>query len=144
MVWWLWVILGIALLVLEVATPSGFFLFFFGIGAILVGAADAIGIVESASVEWLLFTVVSLASVALLRKPLRDSLGFGRKADDLEDFVGERGKMIDDLAPDATGQAELRGTTWTARNVGDRALARGESVRVERVDGLTLHVRADN
>ena len=45
---------------------------------------------------------------------------------------------MEDIAVDAVGKAELRGTTWNARNVGDKLLTRAQRCRVRRVDGLTL------
>ncbi len=37
MIWWYWVVLGLLLTGLELATPGGFFVIFFGVGALLVG-----------------------------------------------------------------------------------------------------------
>ena len=36
----------------------------------------------------------------------------------------------------------MRGTSWSAKNVGEDAIARGKKCRVERVKGLMLFVRA--
>ena len=41
------------------------------------------------------------------------------------------------------GQAELRGVPWKARVASGIALRGGQRCRVERVDGLTLWVRAE-
>ena len=41
MQWWHWAVLGLGLGLLELATPGGFFILFFGIGALLVSAAVA-------------------------------------------------------------------------------------------------------
>ena len=38
MAWWLWMLLGFALIVCELTTPGGFFFLFFGLGAVAVGA----------------------------------------------------------------------------------------------------------
>jgi membrane protein implicated in regulation of membrane protease activity len=35
--WWIWVVLGLVLLIGEIVTPGGFYLLFFGIGAVVVG-----------------------------------------------------------------------------------------------------------
>ena len=58
MPWWMWVVGGLVLFILEVWTPTGFFLTFFGIGAILVGALARIGAVESDWMQWLLFSTM--------------------------------------------------------------------------------------
>jgi hypothetical protein len=58
-------------------------------------------------------------------------------------LVGEVATLAETLAPGATGRAELRGSTWTARNAGATPLPAGSRTRVERVEGLLLHVRAE-
>jgi len=37
----------------------------------------------------------------------------------------------------------MRGTPWNTRNVSDRPLTRGERCKVEKVEGLTIFVRAE-
>jgi membrane protein implicated in regulation of membrane protease activity len=142
MAWWMWVLGGLLLLVVEVTTPGGFFAVFFGLGAILVGVARAAGWSGPAWVEWLLFTLLSVLSLALFRRPLmkRFNLSSGKPVDRLE---GEAAVVLEEVAPGAVGKAELRGTTWSARTTGGLALARGQRCRVERVEGLTLWVRAE-
>jgi membrane protein implicated in regulation of membrane protease activity len=49
---------------------------------------------------------------------------------------------MDDLQPAGIGKAEMRGSTWNARNVGETVLRRGQRATVEHVEGLVLYVRA--
>jgi len=142
MAWWIWVLGGLALLGLEVTTPGGFFAVFFALGAILVGAARALGWSGPAWLEWLAFTVLSVASLALFRKPLmqRFNLAAGPPVDRIE---GEAAVVVEDVAPGGVGKAELRGAVWSARTAGEAPLGRGRRCRVERVDGLTLWLRAE-
>ena len=42
------------------------------------------------------------------------------------------------ILPGAVGKAELRGTSWNARNAAERPLAAGERCRVTGMDGLQL------
>ena len=44
MIWWYWLVLGLVLLGLELATPGGLLALFFGIGALLVGVLALLGI----------------------------------------------------------------------------------------------------
>jgi membrane protein implicated in regulation of membrane protease activity len=37
----------------------------------------------------------------------------------------------------------MRGTAWSAKNLGQQPLASGQRVTVEKLDGLLLGVRAD-
>jgi hypothetical protein len=142
MVWWIWVLGGLVLLVAEVMTPGGFFAVFFGAGAILVGALKGLGWEGPAWAEWLVFTVLSVAALAFFREPLmrRFSLSGGKPVDRME---GERALVTEEVAPGGAGKAEMRGASWTARTAGDATLAKGCSCRVERVEGLTLWLRAE-
>jgi membrane protein implicated in regulation of membrane protease activity len=143
MAWWIWVLGGLVLLVLEVTTPGGFFAVFFAAGAILVGAMKALGWDGPAWAEWLVFTVLSVASLAFFRKPLmrRFNLSGGTKT--VDRMEGERALVTEDVARGGVGKAEMRGTSWTARTAGESVLAKGQRCRVERVEGLTLWLRAE-
>jgi len=142
MAWWIWVLGGLVLLLAEILTPGGFFVIFFGAGAILVGALKGLGWDGPAWAEWLVFTVLSVVSLALFRKPLmrRFNLSSSKPVDRLE---GENALVTEDVAPGGVGKAEMRGASWTARTSGEAALARGQRCRVERVEGLTLWLRAE-
>jgi membrane protein implicated in regulation of membrane protease activity len=142
MAWWMWVLGGLVLLVAEVMTPGGFFAVFFGAGAILVGALKGLGWEGPAWAEWLVFTVLSVASLGLFRRPLmrRFNLSKGKPVDRLE---GETAVVTEDVVPGGVGKAEMRGASWTARSSGASALAKGCRCRVERVEGLTLWLRAE-
>jgi membrane protein implicated in regulation of membrane protease activity len=44
------------------------------------------------------------------------------------------------LAPGDSCRLEFRGSTWTARNVGDTAIAADSNARIVEVEGLTLQI----
>jgi membrane protein implicated in regulation of membrane protease activity len=141
MAWWLWVLGGLGLVLLEVTTPGGFFAVFFGAGALLVGAAKALGWTGPAWLEWLLFSGLSVSLLVVFRRDLRRmALLSSRPVDRLE---GESALVIDEVVPGGFGRAETRGSSWTARTDGVSTLARGQRCRIERVEGLTLWLRAD-
>jgi membrane protein implicated in regulation of membrane protease activity len=139
MTWWLWALIGIGLLAVEVSTPGGFFALFFGIGALCVAPLAASGV--GATAQWLAFSVLSLGGLALLRGPLLERLS--RRPPAAAELVGERAVMLEDLPARGEGKAELRGVPWTARATGGLPLARGQRCLVDRVEGLTLWLRAE-
>ena len=139
MVWWYWVLAGIALLAFEVATPGGLFALFFGIGALCVAPLAAVGV--STTTQWFAFSALSLLGLATLRGPLLRRLS--RHGPAATELVGEQAVLIEDLPAGGEGKAELRGTPWTARTSSGVPLAKGQRCRVERVDGLTLWLRAE-
>lgn len=142
MAWWLWILIGLGLLVLETATPGGFFAFFFGVGAVLVGMAVALGAGGPEWMQWLLFSVLSVVGLLLFRRPLmrRLKLTGGKPVDSL---VGEPAVVLEEVPPGGVGKAEMRGTSWSARSTSPTALARGQRCRVEWVEGLTLWLRPE-
>lgn len=141
MAWWIWVLGGLGLLVAEVTLPGGFFSIFFGFGAILVGVAKALGWEGPAWAEWLAFSALSVAGLLFFRKPL--TRRFALDALPVDRIEGETALVLEDVAPNGVGKAELRGSSWNARTQDALPLARGQRCRVERVEGLTLWLRAE-
>ena len=144
MTWWLWAFLGLFLLGSEIVTPGGFYMLFFGIGALVVGALVGLGLIQSEWVSWLLFSVFSVASLVILRPPLRRLMTAGRgNGPSVDTMGGETAIVLDDLPPGATGKAECRGSTWNAHNAGDKPLLKGQRSLVDRVDGITLWIKPE-
>jgi len=83
-------------------------------------------------------------SLLFFRNPLLARMRRGTAAGtSIDSLVGETATPLEDISPDAIGRAELRGTTWTARNGDSLPVARGQRCLVQRVDGLTLWIRAE-
>jgi len=143
MEWWLWLLLGLSLLLGELLTPGGFYIIFFGVGAVVVGMLTFMDWAGPPWLQWLLFSVISVVSLALFRRPLLKRLETVAPKHDIDSLVGEAAVALEDTPAGAIGKAEMRGTSWTARNVGSGALARGQRCKVERVEGLMLCVRSE-
>jgi hypothetical protein len=142
MTWWAWLVLGMLLLGGEMAVPGGFYLLFFGVGALLVGLIGLVGIDLAGWFQWLLFSVLSLISLALIRPRILGRLRqAGPGIDDT--LVGEIAVASEPIAAGGLGRGELRGSTFAVRNADAEGLALGERCRVVRVEGLTLEVRKE-
>ena len=140
MSWWLWVLFGIGLLVVEMATPGGLFALFFGVGALLTALLAATGAGEIW--QWVVFTAASVVLLVTLRRSLKARL-LTRAGPPVDQIVGEEATLLDDLPAGGEVKAELRGVPWSARAVTGLALSKGQRCRVERVDGLTLWIRGE-
>jgi membrane protein implicated in regulation of membrane protease activity len=123
----------------ELFVPTDFFLVFLGVAALLVGGAGLAGLGLPVWGQWLLFAALSLLLLGTVRSRLKRRLPEASRADDT--LVGEIALIHEHLESGATGSAELRGSRWTARNVDSNALEPGTRARVERVEGLVLHLR---
>jgi membrane protein implicated in regulation of membrane protease activity len=143
MAWWNWLLLGLVLVALEMASSGGFYIIFFGVAALIVAALVAIGVTEAAWLQWLLFSALSVASLLLFRNPIMRKLNLGAGAPDIDTLAGETGTALEDMNAGANGRVELRGTTWSARNTGSTPLARGHRCVVVRAERLTLLVKPE-
>lgn len=142
MEWWIWLLAGLLLLLGELITPGGFYILFFGIGAILVGILAGLSVGGPLWFQFILFPVFSVLTLWLFRDRLVQ-LTSVRQTGEMDSLVGETAVMLEEIAVNAVGKAEMRGSSWSARNIGEKALARGERGKVQRVEGLTLLVRAE-
>ncbi len=139
--WWIWLLLGFALLALELLSPSGFYIFFFGVGAIAVGVLSGLGIAGPGWMAWLLFTGISALCLALFRKPLARRSQTVVADHEIDSLVGQIAVAMGEMGVQEIGQAELRGTAWNARNVGNTVIRAGQRCKVSRVDGLLLELQ---
>ncbi|MCI0352411.1 MAG: NfeD family protein, partial [Acidobacteriales bacterium] len=110
--------------------------------AIIVGMLGGLSLSGPPWMQWLMFSVLSIVALSLFRRPLMKRLRPATQGKEVDSLVGETALVLEDMAIDAIGKAELRGSAWSARNVGGNPLARGQRCTVERVDGLMLYVRA--
>jgi membrane protein implicated in regulation of membrane protease activity len=138
--WWVWIVAGALLLASELMVPSDFFLVFLGVAALAVGLLGLAGLDAPVWGQWLLFGALSLVLLVAVRGPLKRRLPkTDVRVDDT--LIGEIALIHEHLAAGAIGHAELRGTLWSARNDDATPLEPGARARVERVEGLVLHVR---
>ncbi len=134
---WNWLILAALLLVLELAAP-GIFLVWFGIAAGLVGA-----VALSSAIAWqwqvVLFALLSLGVVALARKFLPGAAAPGgrpllhRRA---HQHIGKTYVVAEPLE-NGRGKVRIGDTLW---RVEGPDTAKGARVRVTGADGVTLIV----
>jgi inner membrane protein len=133
MTWWYWLVLGLVLVALEMASSGGFYIIFFGVAATVVALLAGTGLAAQAWIQWLLFSVLSVVSLVLFRNPLMRKLN----------LTGETCTALEDMSAGANGRVELRGTTWSARNTSTMPLARGRRCVVVRTERLTVLVKPE-
>lgn len=138
MQWWHWAVLGLVLGLFELATPGGFFILFFGIGALLVAILSLLGIAGPLWVQWVLFGALSVVTLFFFRDPLLRRMRAAERTGPIDALTSDIAVAKEDIAPGAVGRAELRGSTWSARNLHTADLAHGQRCRVARVDGLMI------
>ena len=141
MPWWGWIVLGTVILISEIIVSTDFYLVFFAASAVIVGLLVLLGVSLPVSAQWLIFAALSIGMLVLFRARLREKIK--TREQDVDKLEDEIAVATEQLAAGATGQAELRGSTWRARNIGEVDLEVGDRCRVKRVDGLVLSIRKD-
>jgi membrane protein implicated in regulation of membrane protease activity len=143
MLWWHWLLLGVVLTALEMAASGGFYIIFFGIAAFIIALFALAGLAGPLWLQLLFFSVLSVASLMFFRNPIMRRLNLGGGAADIDTLAGERCSVIEPMAPGGSGRVELRGSTWSARNLGATPLLSGARCMVVRSERLTLLVKAE-
>ena len=137
----MWLAGGLVLLLIELATPSGFFVMFFGLGAITVGVLQGLGVMESAITQWFVFTALSIVYLLLFRGRVQKGVDFPPA--NIDTLLGELAVPRERILPGQVGRVDLRGALWNARNAATAMLEPGQRCRVTAVDGLTIHVQPE-
>ena len=140
MSWWQWVLAGFLLLGLEFVSTT-MHVGFFAVGAFLVALLVALGWEAPLWQQLIVFTVTSLVAFFFLRPIVVRKLRLSKDVS-VDEIAGEEAVVIEDIPVGVRGKAELRGSTWSAQNVGSTPLTRGQRCTVERVEGLLLHIKA--
>lgn len=140
LVWWHWIVLGLALGLAELAIPS-FFIIWFGLGALLVGVVLLVAPDTGFNAQILIWTIASAALTTLWFKVFRsrDKTRSGQAAE----VIGEIGVLVRAVEPFQKGEVRFQkpvmgSEIWPC--LADEAIAAGERVRVLAVDGQLLKV----
>lgn len=140
MTWWMWVLLGFLLLGIEMASTT-MHVGFFGAGALFVALLVGLGWNGPLWGQLLVFTAFSLVALFLIRPPLMRVLKLNEPRV-VDTLVGEQALAIEDIPAQAIGKAEMRGSTWSAQNVGSNTVTKGQRCTVESVEGLLIRIKA--
>ena len=140
--WWHWVVMGIVLMIAELAVPA-FFLIWFGAAAVAVGGAVAAFPAFPFAYQIIAWTVGSIVLIwfwfkVFKRGSHKTRVGFSRGT-----FIGEIGLVIKDIRPFDKGRIRfqkpiLGDETW--ESIADEEIRVGERVRVIDVEGNILKV----
>ena len=140
--WWHWEIAGLALVLLELAVPA-FFIIWFGFGAMLVGLVLLVapGLALSAQIGvWVLASVAMTVLWFRVFKRSQHKTLVGTAAGEV---IGEIGLLVSAVAPFERGKVRfqrpvLGADEWAC--VAESAIAAGERVKVVSVEGSYVKV----
>ncbi len=140
--WWHWVILGIGLMIAELAIPS-FFIFWFGLGAVLVSLLMLIDPALGLTAQWTTWSIASIAMVLLWFRIFKPNLYKTKIGTSDSNILGQIGLITRDVQPYQRGQVRfqkplLGSDVWEC--VADDPIKTGERVKVLSVEGSFLKI----
>ena len=139
-----WFLLGLVLMLSELALP-GFVIIFFGIGAWITAFCIWLGVADEFNTQLVIFLASSVLSLVLFRKQGKKYFqgkvsGTMDDVSKLDDVKGERAVVVEDIIPkDLAGKVEFHGTNWNA--IAEAEIKKGTTVEILERQDLTLKVK---
>ncbi|KAF0160226.1 MAG: hypothetical protein FD159_33 [Syntrophaceae bacterium] len=133
-----WAVLGLLLLIAEVATLS-FILCFIGLGALIVALTIWLGITPSFSSQLIVFSGSSLLLMLLLRKTAKKL--FAGHTDAPPDYAGQKVKVVKAIPDGGEGTIRYRGSDWIAFSDTPQTISEGTVVQIETIEGIRVKVK---
>ncbi|MEJ5863009.1 NfeD family protein [Pseudomonas farsensis] len=139
MQWWIWLVFGVALILLELVLPT-FFILWFGIGAVLVSLVALLAPSLQLDMQGLLWIAFSSITTVVWFKVFRKKPDVRWTADSV---IGEVGLLTASVSPFQKGRVRfqkpiLGNEEWIC--VADSDIAAGQRVRLAAVEGNTARV----
>jgi len=135
----LWFVLGLFLLLAELALP-GLIVIFFGVGAWLTALAYLL-FALSFNAQLVVFIGASILNLVALRRLLLHKWSFPQYSRNelSEEFIGKNCIVTENIIPGPSGgKVFFRGTTWTAK--ANTSIPVGDTVRIRSKESIILFV----
>ena len=137
----IWLSIGVFLLFIEVAT-GGFWVGFFGVGAIVVSIVVWISPIESVNSQVAIFLLASLISLVALRRLLKKWMYRKSGAGIFTSSVGDSAVVFEQIPSQGSGRVSYQGSTWDAESEIGEILPADAQVQIVRQEGTRLFVKA--
>ena len=137
-----WCSLGVLLLIIEVST-SGFWMGFFGVGALATSLVIWLGIAGGINTQIAIFLVTSVLPLLVLRRPLTRWLDRKAPSATFGD-AGQVAVVVQEIPVGGIGRVSYQGSTWDAESDRGEAIPCDTRVRIVRQEGIRLYVRAEH
>lgn len=130
----IWIGIAIIFAIVEGAT-MGLVTIWFTIGA---GAASVVAVLDgSLFIQISVFIAVSIILLIFTRPLLRQKLKVGKEKNNVDQYIGEIGVVIEEIKPFRQGRVKLKSLDWAA--VGENSevgITEGKEVKVVRIEGV--------
>ncbi len=139
--WPVWLIIAGVCFIIEMMTV-GFFVFWFGIGALLTMIISFI-FPDNLILQTSIF-VISSTLLIFCTKPLVKKLSKSDKkiATNAYSIIGKKGIVMQDINPThGVGQIKVLGEVWSAKTVDNSIIKKGSEIEITEIDGVKAVVK---
>lgn len=139
--WHIWMVIGIACVIIEIFDPAFFFLSF-GIGGILTALLALVPAVrDNVILQVILFAIFSFIAFLFMRKLGKKVLTHADTETNVNALIGKSGFVVKDIPAEGKGYVKIGGEEWSAVECTGNAVLKGNKVEVTGIDGNKVVVR---
>lgn len=139
---WMWILLGMALMGIEMfAVDAAYYLIFIGVAALLVGILGFVGLTLPVWGQLAIFAVLALVFMVFFREKLYNKFR-GGLAGFRDSGIDSLVEVSEEVPPNGETRVKLRGSQWTATNIDSQAIRPGAKAKVVEIDGVRLKITA--
>lgn len=138
--WIIWLVLFVAMLIIEAIGPA-LVSIWFALGAVI---ALILSFIPEVAwwIEVIVFVVISIATLLALRPILKRYIKRNNYNTNIDGFTGKRGYVIEDITYLKPGAVKIGDVSWTAIPVNkDEKIVENEIIEVVAVNGNKLIVK---
>lgn len=136
---WLWVIILVGTLIVEVITFGNLVSVWFSIGSLAAYFAYLMGL--SFPVQLTVFIVVSILSLLAIRPLAANYFRGNIVATNADRIIGQHTTLVKAVKSNEWGEVNVYGTVWSVAELSNRPLDAGTVVEVVAIEGAKLIVK---
>lgn len=134
----IWIIICVAAILIELLTPSALISIWFAVGAVIGALAALIHL--PIWVQIACFVIVSIVSMLIVRPVATRYLRGNVVATNADRCIGSIGVVIKNISRDEWGEVKVGGSIWHAVPVEDEIIEVNAKVKVVAIEGAKLLV----
>jgi membrane protein implicated in regulation of membrane protease activity len=139
---WIWVVILVATLLIEVETAGTLVSIWFSLGALVALIIFWLG--GPIPLQVVMFLVVAIASLLAIR-PLASNYFRGNIVPTNQDrIIGAQATLLVPITSTSWGQVKVFGSVWSAQSIDKKSIDEGQLVEVIAIEGAKLIVKAVN
>ena len=136
---WLWVIILVGTLIVEVVTFGNLISVWFSIGALAAYFAYLLGL--NFPVQLAVFIVVSILSLLAVRPLAANYFRGNIVATNADRIIGQHTTLVKAIKSNEWGEVNVYGTVWSVAELSNQPLDAGTIVEVVAIEGAKLIVK---